>query len=176
MPHDGRSKHVQESSGPFRFGRDSADSTRQWFRPRDDRQRLYVPFLDPPLVLVCIRKGNRCYEMIENAGTFAVNILAQEQDLFSNRFAGGLIDSDGEWKAWPEGQSTFDDLQITRGKHSAAPLLPECLAHLECSLEAVHSGGDHGIFIGRVVAIHVNDETSDPLLYFAGQYGRFQGS
>ena len=86
------------------------------------------------------------------------------------------IDSDGEWKAWPEGQSAFDDLQITRGKHSAAPLLPECLAHLECSLEAVHSGGDHGIFIGRVVAIHVNDETSDPLLYFAGQYGRFQDS
>ena len=132
--------------------------------------------LDPPLVLVCIRKGNRCYEMIENAGTFVVNILAQDQDTFSNRFAGGLIDSDGEWKAWPEGQSTFDDLEITRGKHSTAPLLPGCLAHLECGLETVHSGGDHGIFIGRVVAIHVNDETSDPLLYFAGQYGRLQDS
>lgn len=48
------------------------------------------------------------------------------------------------------------------------PLLTGCLAHFECTVEAVHEGGDHLIFIGRVIRLRRRE--GDPLVYFGGDY------
>ncbi len=128
--------------------------------------------LEPPLVLVCIQNGNRAYDLIDDKGSFAISILSREQETLSNRFAGGLVDANGQWQPWPEDRDKFDDLSFERGETSGAPLLGGALANLDCSLEALLPGGDHGIFVGRVEQIRTGEGTS-PLLYHRGRYGDF---
>ena len=131
--------------------------------------------LDPPLIIVCIKNENRTYELIEESDSFAVNILARTQEAESNRFAGGYIDADGQWQRWPEDRDKFADLTISRGEVSGAPLIEGSLASLDCRLEHILPGGDHGIFVGHVEGARViEDEEPDALLYFGGRYGRFQ--
>ncbi len=132
--------------------------------------------LDPPLVLVCIQRGNSTYELIEERGSFAVNILARPQQSLSNRFAGGIVDDDGKWTPWPKDRDRFADLSLSRAEHSGAAILEGSLAALDCSLESILPGGDHGIFVGRVEGITSlsTDEELDPLLYGGGSYGSFQ--
>ncbi len=130
--------------------------------------------LDPPLVLVCITMGNYSYQLIEQRGSFAVNLLASTQQERSNRFAGGSVDDDGRWTPWPEDRDKFADLDFSRGEHSDAALLDGALASLDCSLEAILPGGDHGIFVGRVQTVRLSDAAQlAPLLYYSGGYGHF---
>ncbi len=128
--------------------------------------------LEPPLVLVCIQNKNRSYGLIEQSGSFAVSILARDQEALSNRFAGGFIDDEGRWQRWPEDKDKFADLSLTRGTSSGAPMLDGALAQLDCSLEAIVPGGDHGIFVGRVEGLQLSEDAT-PLLYFGGRYGDF---
>jgi len=54
--------------------------------------------IDPLLVLVCIRTGNRLTEMITGSGRFAVNILREEQRSVSQFFATpGVSRWSGAW-------------------------------------------------------------------------------
>ncbi len=133
--------------------------------------------LDPPLILVCIQNGNASYDLIKTAGVFGVNLLAQEQESLSNRFAGGFINDEGQWTRWPEDRDKFEDLNFVTANGSGIALLEGCLAQLDCSLEEVLPGGDHGIFIGRVRKIIVNqDQVPNPLLYFKGRYKQLEDS
>lgn len=128
--------------------------------------------LEPPLILVCIQNGNQSYDLIDRKGSFAVSVLARDQEALSNRFAGGVVDSEGQWQPWPEDQDKFADLQWERGANSDAPMLDGALAHIDCTLEAILPGGDHGIFVGRVESVRMGDGTR-PLLYHRGAYGDF---
>ena len=119
--------------------------------------------LDPPLVLVCVTKGNATHEKLSAGGGFAVNILSQEQVSVSNRFAG--------W--WKEGVSKWEDLSVDRGAASGAALIAGSLASLDCTKWDTADGGDHTIFIGQVEAVRLSDDAPDalrPLLYFSGGY------
>jgi flavin reductase (DIM6/NTAB) family NADH-FMN oxidoreductase RutF len=120
--------------------------------------------LDPQLVLVCVRKAAASHAGLLSAAGFCVHLLAEEQVELSNRFAG----------RWPEGRSRFEGLEEGRAPYSGAPSLPLGLGWVDCGLHAVHDGGDHSIFVGRVEAIGLS-EVADrsqlrPLLYFAGAY------
>lgn len=132
--------------------------------------------LDPPLVLVCIKAGNSTYKVIEERGSFAVNILARSQESLSNRFAGGIVGEDGTWTPWPDDRDRFADLTISRAAHSGAASLEGSLAVLDCALENILPGGDHGIFVGRVQGVTLSAGAElNPLLYGGGSYGSFQG-
>jgi flavin reductase (DIM6/NTAB) family NADH-FMN oxidoreductase RutF len=133
--------------------------------------------LDPPLVLVCVEADNSTYEIIESSDSFAVNILARSQEEISNRFAGGIVGADGRWTPWPMDRDRFEDLDFSRGEHSGAALLEGSLASLDCTLEAVLPGGDHGIFVGRVQGATLCEGAAQgPLLYSSGGYGTFTRS
>ncbi len=116
--------------------------------------------LDPPLVLVCVKKGNKTHGLLEEASGFGVNLLAQEQMDLSNRFAG--------WGPQPEDR--FEDQGDERGAVSGARFLPGAMASLDCTLHGTREGGDHTIFIGQVEGTVLRGEDSDlaPLLYFKG--------
>lgn len=118
--------------------------------------------LDPPLVLVCVKKGNTMDLALRGAAGFAVNLLAQDQVALSNRFAG--------YSAAPADR--VDDLDISRGPFSGAAWLPGAIARLDCALHQVLDGGDHHIYLGRVEAVDAPGAREDqrPLLYFAGAY------
>jgi flavin reductase (DIM6/NTAB) family NADH-FMN oxidoreductase RutF len=110
--------------------------------------------LEPPLVLICIDTRASVYEDLKEGSFFAVNVLAQDQESVSRRFASRDTDR-------------FKGLGYREGK-TGAPLIDGALAFIECRL--VHScpGGDHTIFVGQVESSEVND--GKPLLYFRGGY------
>jgi len=118
--------------------------------------------IDPPLVVVCVKKGNGMDSLLQGAPGFAVSILAQDQVETSNRFAG--------WGERPV--DDLSDLAGRRGPSSGATWLPGAIAWLDCVRHQVLDGGDHHIYLGRVEALDLPGERDDqrPLLYFAGAY------
>jgi 3-hydroxy-9,10-secoandrosta-1,3,5(10)-triene-9,17-dione monooxygenase reductase component len=113
--------------------------------------------LDPPLVMFGAARGSRTWAEVRAAGRFAVNILADDQEEISRRFA-------------RTGADKFADLGWRPGS-TGAPLLAGALAHIECELVATHPGGDHEIAVGRVVALEERAvEGAHPLLFYRSAY------
>lgn len=112
--------------------------------------------IDPPLVLFSVdRRANSLPAMLEAKG-FAVNVLAREQEQISNRFARALSDK------WVEVKRTVG--------HAQAPLITGALAHFECEPYANYDGGDHVIFVVRVLRHAVRAGSPAPLVFFRGRY------
>ena len=116
--------------------------------------------LDPPLFLVSVHKDARLNPRIREEGYFAANILAAEQEGLSRLFAS------------PERSSGLPAIRSLGGGYGStgAPLATGALAVIECELEAVHPGGDHDLFVGRVVAVRMGDTRREPLIYHEGGY------
>lgn len=112
--------------------------------------------LNPPLVLVCIDRRSQALEAVREAGAFAVNILAADQEALSQRFA-------------TPGPKRFDDLDCTSAV-TGVPILPGTLGYVDCRLFEILPGGDHEIFLGEILAGELRD--GEPLMYFAGKYAR----
>jgi flavin reductase (DIM6/NTAB) family NADH-FMN oxidoreductase RutF len=121
--------------------------------------------LEPPMVLCCVSRAARMHAAIESASSFAVNILAADQRDLSKYFA--------DWRR-PAGMEQFDAVGWTPGPKTAAPLLTGALAWLECSLEATYQGGDHSIFLGRVVTSS-RGAGDEALVFFGGGYHEVDG-
>src|SRR5436190_1495126 len=87
--------------------------------------------LDPPLVLWSLDKRSPSSTGFAATDHFAVNILAQDQQGLSARFATTGPDKwrDIAHESWETG----------------APILPGSLASLDCRVEAKHDGGDEVI-------------------------------
>jgi flavin reductase (DIM6/NTAB) family NADH-FMN oxidoreductase RutF len=117
--------------------------------------------LDPPLALVCIHAGSSMLDAIQSSGAFAMTILGGRQELLAEIFAGRAPGPDPSFSGLPH-----------RTLLTGAPILEGGLAWFDCRLEQAHSGGDHTIFVGRVVAAGVAEGQDDPLLYFGSQYRR----
>jgi len=117
--------------------------------------------LDPPLILVCVKKGNATHGRLLEEDGFAINILGTDHKDLSNRFAG-----------YPPMEDRFADLTFERAPVSKAPLLPGALASLDCTRHAVYDGGDHSIFVGKVEGISLQGDGTDlaPLMYYSGSY------
>jgi flavin reductase (DIM6/NTAB) family NADH-FMN oxidoreductase RutF len=112
--------------------------------------------LDPPLVLVAVDKRASTLDYLKKNRCFAVNILRGDQEEISRRFA-------------TPGPKDFSDLKITTAS-TAAPILPGCLAYVDCRVVDILPGGDHEIFIGEIVEGEC--QGGDPLLYHGGGYRR----
>ncbi|HTN79165.1 MAG TPA: flavin reductase family protein [Acidimicrobiales bacterium] len=115
--------------------------------------------LDPPLVAFCPSNTSTSWPHIESAGQFCVNILASDQEGLCRHFAGKSDDKFAGigWKHSPLG----------------SPILDGVLAWIDCTIDAVHPGGDHVIVVGRVHDLEVATE-GGPLVFFRGGYGRFE--
>lgn len=111
--------------------------------------------LDPPLILFSIAHTARSLEELRRAPAFAVNVLAADQIELSNRFA---RPSDDKWVG----------IEFEPG-HGGAPLFPGSAGSFECEPYAVYDGGDHEIFVGRVLH-HRADSEATPLLFHGGSY------
>ncbi|MEK6324339.1 MAG: flavin reductase family protein [Acidobacteriota bacterium] len=110
--------------------------------------------LEPPLVLACIDKRASLHDYLIEGSHFAVNILAQDQEHLSRRFAS-------------KDQDRFDGAGYREGV-SGAPLLEGALAYIECRVVRVYPGGDHTIVVGEVESTSVADHK--PLAYYRGGY------
>ena len=89
---------------------------------------------------------------------FVVNILCEGEAETSELFA-SVIDN------------KFEGIDYSLGIEGV-PVLSNALATLECRVKFSYHGGDHSIFVGEVETVSVDD--GNPLLYFRGNYGRFE--
>lgn len=112
--------------------------------------------LEPPLVLWSLRKASKSIEMFRAAKSFAINVLAEDQDHLSQRFATSSIAKKFEGVAWSTG---YEEL----------PLIDQCVARFQCDMFAQHDAGDHIVVIGKVEKFEVVRE-EDPLVFYKGAY------
>lgn len=110
--------------------------------------------LEPPLVLVCVQRDNQTHPKLTTSGSFAMNILAADQQDLSDRFA-------------YLGPKDCSGLDVSLDK-TGAPILPGTLGYVDCEVREVLSGGDHDIFLAEIVAGELRE--GDPLLYYQGGY------
>ncbi|REK07500.1 MAG: flavin reductase [Planctomycetota bacterium] len=110
--------------------------------------------LEPPLVLICIDKRAKIHDHLEKDHFFAVNILNEDQEAVSRRFAA----SEGD---------QFREVGYTDGA-TGAPLIHDTVTSIECKIVDLLPGGDHTIVVGEVEGAHVRE--GKPLVYFRGGY------
>ncbi|MRR59122.1 MAG: flavin reductase family protein [Deltaproteobacteria bacterium] len=105
---------------------------------------------EPPVVSVSIRPGRYSHGLIKKSGEFVVNI-PREGQLRELDFCG--IASGRE-------VDKFKELGLTPvpGNEVAAPLILECPVNLECRVIDVKSLGTHDLFLGEIVAAHMDEE------------------
>jgi flavin reductase (DIM6/NTAB) family NADH-FMN oxidoreductase RutF len=100
--------------------------------------------LDPPLVLVCVDHTAVMHESLVARGTFGVSVLAADQEKAARHFAD---------PGRPLGRAQFDAVDWLPGRLTGAPLITGAIAHLECALWRGYEGGDHTIFVGRLLSV-----------------------
>lgn len=111
--------------------------------------------LDPPLVAYLPTKQSRAFAAVKETGRFCANFLASDQVAVSNVFASRAEDK-------------FAGIGWTPSVGGSAKL-DGVVGYTDCTVEAIHDGGDHWIVVGRVVDMAV-DNAVDPLLFFRGKY------
>jgi len=111
--------------------------------------------VSPPRVLVCLGNDTDSKPLVERAGCFAVHILGREHAGLGPRFA----------KLKPDADDPFAGV-VYRTERTGAPILSECLAWLDCTVESVLSVGDHAIFVGAVEAAGRGAVDGEPVLYY----------
>ena len=113
--------------------------------------------LSPPLVLWSQVRGAPSHQAFIDAPYFVVNILSESQKDISNHFA---RPSDDKFKEISHHLSP-----------EGIPILDGTLGHFICKKERDVDGGDHLIFIGRVMSYSYNKaEDTAPLFFWKGQY------
>jgi flavin reductase (DIM6/NTAB) family NADH-FMN oxidoreductase RutF len=113
--------------------------------------------LDPPLVSVSLNRNLRSFRHFVEASHFGINILAADQHGISSTFA-------------RPGSDKWSWVKSYVGP-SGSPFIRPNIAAFECATYAQYEGGDHLIFLGRVVHLEVN-ENADPLVFFRSSYRR----
>lgn len=106
--------------------------------------------INPPLVAVSIAPRRHSHMLIEESGEFVVNIPTMDilnETLFCGRRSGREHDK-------------FKEAGLTPlpSRKVKAPIIKECVAHLECKLHSKFTTGDHTIFVGEIVEAYANKE------------------
>jgi flavin reductase len=115
---------------------------------------------DPPTLLVCIRRQSPINAAIRQNRAFCVNMLANDQRVISETFAGRA----------DRGRCYDFGLAEWRTHTTGSPLLAGAVAAFDCTLKSAHEAGSHTIFLGDVIGVCENE--ADPLLYGRRSYGR----
>jgi flavin reductase (DIM6/NTAB) family NADH-FMN oxidoreductase RutF len=108
--------------------------------------------LDPPLVLVSLDNRSNMHRILPVVRRFGISVLAEDQDVISNHFAGRIVEG----------------LHVRFVHRNGLPLIGGAVAYFVAEVFDIHPAGDHTLYICRVEVF----ETSEgrPLLFFGGRY------
>lgn len=102
---------------------------------------------EPPMVSVSIRPSRYSHRLVQASGEFVINIpsekMVREVDIC------GIVSGREEDKFAKTG------LTPKPAKEVSAPLIEECPVNLECKVKQSVSLGSHVLFLGEIIAIHV---------------------
>lgn len=110
--------------------------------------------LEPMLVTFSARRESRSWPKVRDAKLVGINILSSEQEALARVFATSGIDK-FEGVGWSKGPG-------------GTPLLDGALAHLEGTIEAVSTHGDHEVVVVRVE--YASSHAGSPLIYYRGGF------
>ncbi|MEV2250992.1 flavin reductase family protein [Streptomyces sp. NPDC050147] len=117
--------------------------------------------LDPPLVSFMVARTSTTWPRIARAGVFCVNVLGADQGALCRGFA-------------VSGADKFAGVEFDAAPVTGSPRLTGAPAWIDCTIQAVHTGGDHLIVVGRVDALGATED-GEPLLFHRGTFGTFGG-
>ncbi len=113
--------------------------------------------LDPPLVVFMVGRTSTTWPRIARAGVFCVNVLGAHQGELCRGFA-------------ISGTDKFAGVPYDASPVSGSPRLTDAAAWIDCTIHAVHTGGDHLIVVGRVDALGSEEGEGTPLLFHRGRF------
>ena len=104
---------------------------------------------NPPLIGVALSLQSYTNEVIKKTEEFALNIPGKrliEKVVYCGTTSGRETD-----------KIAAAGLTPLKAKGIEAPLIEECLAHIECGVVAAHNCGDHTLFVGLVLSASVEE-------------------
>jgi flavin reductase (DIM6/NTAB) family NADH-FMN oxidoreductase RutF len=116
----------------------------------------------PPMMAISIGETRYSLEALRHSGEFVVAFPSEdaaEEAMFYGTKSGRDIDKLKEFGAKTQPASKIDGV-----------LLADAVANFECVVRHEIHTGDHFLFVGEVVAAHVNTETKGRLYTLASGY------
>ena len=109
---------------------------------------------NPPIVGIALRKATYTHSLISKSAQFTVN--------FPTVAMLEKVDRVGTVSG-RNGRDKFSEFGLTPLKSTVieTPIIEECPVNLECRLLSVSEVGDHDLFLGEVVAMHVDSDKLD---------------
>jgi len=105
---------------------------------------------NPPLIAMSIGKTGHSHRLIEETGEFLVNIPTE--DLV------GQVELCGTMSGRALDKFEIFGLTAKPAKTVSAPIIEECVGHLECRVVNKFSAGDHTVFVGEVLTAYADDD------------------
>lgn len=109
--------------------------------------------LDPAMVMVGIVPSRFSYHIIKESGCFVINLPGKN---FKREY-----DYLGSHTGKDEDKFSVLGLKWEDAKYVSAPILTDCPVSIECSVVDSITPGTHELFIGKVEAVHVDEEYLD---------------
>lgn len=109
--------------------------------------------MEPPLVLISVRKQSRFNEAMRAGLCYGVSFLAESQQALSAHF-GGRRD---------------ETLEVPYVYRRGTPLIGGSLADIVARTTAIHEAGDHLLYIGQIEHLQLGEQRK-PLVFFSGRY------
>ncbi|MFQ5843335.1 MAG: flavin reductase family protein [Thermodesulfobacteriota bacterium] len=104
---------------------------------------------DPPMVSISIRPGRYSHGLVKATQEFVVNIPSEEMI--------GKVDLCGVISGRDADKFSEAGFTPVRAQEVLPPLIEECPVNLECKVKRIIPLGSHDLFLGEVVAIHIDD-------------------
>lgn len=115
---------------------------------------------NPPMFAVAVGHGRYTHELIEKGREFIIAFPSPGQGedvMYTGTHSGRDVDK--------LANTRFEATPATCVK---PPLLKGCIVNLECKLSSQTPAGDHSVFVGEVLAAHVEEHVPERLVNFGG--------
>ena len=108
---------------------------------------------DPPMAYVSIRPERFSYHMVEDTGCFVINLTTKKLARATDYCGVRSGRNEDKWKTAGLTPEPADFVK--------APLIKECPVNIECQVAGQIELGSHTMFIGKVLAVHVDEAYMD---------------
>ncbi len=117
--------------------------------------------LTPPLVLVSFMRDSDTGQAVRESGRFGLSILDSAGGREVARLCAGKLSA--------EGDNQLAALPTQTGPHDL-PLIEGAIECLVCSVEQIHTVGDHDVVIARTESVPAAQGSGEPLVFFDGSF------
>ncbi len=108
---------------------------------------------EPPRLAIAVRPNRHSYALLRASREFVVNVPSPEQQ--------ALTDYVGVVSGRDEDKIATAKLSLAPASTIQTPLLADCPVNVECAVEREIEFESHTLFIGRVLAVHAEENLLD---------------